>query len=387
MPDLLDIKRSIERMPIDEISSIVRSAVGDELAVATPGWTVEPMSAASLGLGTLGFLKVQGLTGSGNDRVEWDFVVKVLDTSETSYSGASVSFNLPAREVGAFESGFFGRLDGGFQAASCHGITRSGDTTLLWLEDLSDSAQYPWGREEFLIAARHVGFFNGSWPEDRAPTGDWLDRKLITNRPMYFVQAGSYDLMKNAEKAPAVVDMTARSGVKGIGNMYSEFVEITRPLVSLPRTVCHNDFHSRNAFFRREATGPVTYVIDWASVGLGPVGIDGGTLAGGGLVWQEVEARMISDIEHQIFDEYVGGLGDAGFRYDRDQIRLGYLSNFVIYMMNYVVAPLRTERRMWDRLAGRFGVGDDDLMGQLALRLRMFKPQFDEAVVLARQLG
>ncbi len=274
MTQLDDIRRSIEQMPIDEIAPIVRSSVGDASAVVEPGWTVEPMSVISIGLGTLGFLKVQGLVGSKKDLVEWDFVIKVLDTSQTSNSRGHINFNLPAREVGVFESDFFDLLDGGFQAAPCHGITQSGDATLLWMEDLSDSAQHPWGQKEFLNAARHVGFFNGRWPEISAPEADWLDRDLITNRPMNFVQGGSFDLMKNSGKAPVVVDLAARSRVAGIENMYSEFVEVTRTLVAMPRTVCHNDFHSRNAFQRREVNGSVTYAIDWASVGLGPVGID-----------------------------------------------------------------------------------------------------------------
>jgi len=56
MSQLEEIKRSIEQIPIDEIAPIVRSAVGDDSAVAEPGWTVEVMSTDSIGQGTVGIL-------------------------------------------------------------------------------------------------------------------------------------------------------------------------------------------------------------------------------------------------------------------------------------------------------------------------------------------
>jgi hypothetical protein len=44
MPDTYDIKRSIEQMPIDEITPIVRKAVGCESAVVKRGWAAEALS-------------------------------------------------------------------------------------------------------------------------------------------------------------------------------------------------------------------------------------------------------------------------------------------------------------------------------------------------------
>jgi hypothetical protein len=133
---------------------------------------------------------------------------------------------------------------------------------------------------------------------------------------------------------------------------------------------------------------PVTYVIDWASVGLGPVGLDGGTLAGGGLIWTENEARLIAEIEGRMFSEYLGGLRDSGYTYKRDEVRLGFLSNFIIYVAGYAMTavgfPDSPIAQGWPR---RFGVKGDEFFDQLALRLGMFMPLFDEAVSLARQLG
>lgn len=388
MVTLDEIKRAIEQMPIDEITPIVWSAVGDGSAVVETGLRVETLSVDSVGDGTLGFLRVSGQISNCTEFADWRFVIKVLEPSAMTFEGMTDNFNSPAREIGVFESGFFEGFDGGFRASPCHGITRSGTATLLWLEDLSDSVPHPWGRDELLIAARQVGMFNGSWPESRAPDGDWLDTDYVTNRPMSGIKGGWFLSFEDDSAKPIMAELNSISGINGIENMSSEFSEIANSLTAIPRTVCHNDFHSRNAFFRYEVNGPVTYAIDWASVGLGPVGLDGGTLAGGGLLWQEDEARTVSEIEMKLFDEYVRGLDEAGFRCNSNLVRLGYLCNLTPYVMIYVLAPLtKNELPFWDNLINRFGVEDGDMMEQLGERLRTFKPLFDEAVSLARQLG
>ena len=347
------------------------------------------MSVTSIGMGTLGFLRVKGRVAISDEVVNWSIVVKVMDVeAEAQFEGAEGSFASQTREIDAYNSGFFDQVNGGLKPASCHGITQTGNVTMLWLEDLSDSVPHPWGKNEFLTSARNAGFFNGSWPESRAPDGAWFDRNFVTNRPNFFTGSEWLNSISAPENKLLVDELGERSGVAAINEMPVEFAEVAESTLGLPRVVSHNDLHSRNAFFRHDKHGPVTYVFDWASVGLGPVGIDGGTLAGGGLIWTEKEARLLADIEGQMFNEYLGGLAESGYDYKRDEVRLGYLSNFTIYMLIYVTASLKPrDSQSSKRLTKRFGVDAEQFSTQLALRLRMFKPLFDEVVALARQLG
>lgn len=389
MVEIDSIKRSIEQMPIDEISPIMRSAVGDDTAVVEPGWSVEVLSAESIGQGTVGILTTKlSARVSGRD-VKKSFVIKVVDRAATAeFEGVSGSFNSPDREIKAYESGFLNRLNGDLRAAPCHGITRSGHADLLWMQDLSDSVEYPWSADEFLISAHDAGVFNGTWTEDRAPEGDWLDRKLATNSPTFFLGSKIFSPVADSKNKTIIDELTRRAGVEGIDNMLDEFTDIVEAIANLPRCVNHNDLHSRNAFFRYEQQGPVTYAIDWASVGLGPVGYDCGTLTGGGLIWAENEARLIAEIESQMFTEYLTGLSEAGYSHDRDAVRLGSLSSVAVYIIGYaVVTTMKPDAPTAKRFSRRFGVEGDEFIDQLALRLRMFKPLFDEAVSLARQLG
>ena len=347
------------------------------------------MSVISRGMGTLGFLKVKGRAMISDGTVDWSAVIKVMDVeTDVQFDGSQGSFASQHREIEAYESGFFDQLDGDLRAAPCHGITRTGEVAMLWLEDLSDSVPHPWDRDEFLMSARATGVFNGSWPESRAPEGEWLERGFMTNRPMFWSGNPRINSIAEPENKQIAAELGALSGVATIDQMPSEFVEVANSLTGLPRVVSHNDLHSRNAFFRNEESGPVIYLIDWASVGLGPVGLDGGTLAGGGLLWTEKEALLSAEIEEQMFGEYLRGLTDSGYSYKRDQVRLGYLSNILVYMTVHLMVVADMESQSAKRLAtNRFGVTGEEFLNQLAFRLRTFKPLFDEAVALARQLG
>ena len=161
MSQLEEIKRSIEQMPIDEIAPIVRSAVGDDSAVVEPGWTVEVMSTDSIGQGTVGILTIILDAWVSGRVVRSPFVIKVVERTATAELEDSVlSFTSADREIKAYEFGFFDSLVGDLKAAPCHGITRSGHLSLLWMQDLSDSVPYPWGADEFLVSAHDDGVFN-----------------------------------------------------------------------------------------------------------------------------------------------------------------------------------------------------------------------------------
>lgn len=389
MARLDEVKRSIEQMSIDEITPTVRSSVGDESAVVEPGWIAEEFSVGSIGTGTVGFLKVSGNVTTSGRSADWSLVIKIVDLgTDIKIKEDLEAFNSPGREVSAYKSGFFDQLTGQVKAAPCHGITQSGDNVMLWMEDLSDSVPNPWGKNEYLISSRGFGFFNGSWPEQSVTEETWFDREFVTNCPRFQLRRGWLDPLSDPGNRSNLDELSDRSRVTGLDKIPDGFSKIVESSLRLPRVLCHNDVHSRNAFFRYEPQGPITYAFDWASTGLSPVGLDGGALAGSGIFWSEAEVRLISEIESQMFAEYLSGLNDAGYKYRRDEVRLGYLSYFTFFITGYpVAAAVFPDSPMVKFWMGRFGVEGDEFFDQLALRLRMFKPLFDEAVSLARQLG
>lgn len=378
MATLDEIKRSIEQMPIDQITPIVQKAVGDETALIALGWKVVALSVDSIGIDTAGFLRVSGKAKTGGTDTNWSLVVKAVNIVEPG-SESRVSFTSGAREVDAFRSGFLDSDSRGMTAVRCHQVTEFADAALLWLEDMDGAIPYPWGRDEFISAAYQIGQFNGNWPENRAPDEKWLDREFITNRPSTAVRMGAPDAFFTI----AAAEFTKRADAPSPTVLIHGFNEVVESSLKVPLVVSHNDLHSRNSFMRSEVRGQVMYGIDWASIGLSPVGLDGGTLVAGAMIWRYEEASLIADIETEMFAQYTSGLTDVGFGHNPDQARLGWLSNILPYVLGFALCGVRPIE-YW---IPRFGVEGDEFLEQNAVRLRMFIPLFHEAVALAKQLG
>lgn len=97
-----------------------------------------------------------------------------------------------------------------------------------------------------------------------------------------------------------------------------------------PLMISHNDCHTRNLFINHRDESELI-AVDWASVGLTPAGVDGGSLITSGLTWGREEARLVVDVEQQTFDSYYEGLVEAGWQRPRDQVRLVFLTMAATY--------------------------------------------------------
>jgi len=100
--DIINICNEIKKMPAQGITSIARSAMRDD-EYNIINWTAKPMVTDSIGIGTIGFVRVLGTASTSTDRADWSVVVKVLE------------------------------MDGDLRAVPCHGITQVREATLLWL--------------------------------------------------------------------------------------------------------------------------------------------------------------------------------------------------------------------------------------------------------------
>lgn len=374
--------RDIEQMRADELAPIVGSALRNPAARVVKGWTATQFKTSSRGSGTLGFILVTGTAAVGGHIEDWSLVVKVVDTR------LEEGFVSSAREVAVFRSGFLQRLKGSLKGIPCHGITeRANGRVLLWLQDMRGATLPPWSTENFVSAARAVGHFNGSWPESAAPTEDWLDRTLATSRPRIGLQPEFAARVESKRGHEVLRRVGAGIGEHRLYSVAAEFAGIVKASHRLPRVVTHNDCHPRNLYISKGSDNAVaTYAADWSSIGLGPVGLDGGTLIAGGMTRSEREAIQAADVESAVFSSYVRGLRDAGYEFDRDHVRLGFLSNLVIWVFGYaVIASDIPDRGPWAvGWAEQFEADGNELVEQLALRLKLFMPLFDEAVALAR---
>jgi len=101
-------------------------------------------------------------------------------------------------------------------------------------------------------------------------------------------------------------------------------------LDGLPETLCHQDLHPRNPFFRTTSQGEQSVVIDWAECGPGPVGADLAALVGSSIILLEAERISPADLESLCLGGYLAGLRDVGWRGSEHDVRFGYLASLVI---------------------------------------------------------
>jgi hypothetical protein len=93
----------------------------------------------------------------------------------------------------------------------------------------------------------------------------------------------------------------------------------------LPQTMCHLDLFRRNLFARKTAEGDdQTVAVDWAFSGRGAIGQELVPLVLASLMFYEVGLDKAQELEDIVFEGYLEGLRDAGWRGDPQQVRLGY---------------------------------------------------------------
>jgi hypothetical protein len=96
-------------------------------------------------------------------------------------------------------------------------------------------------------------------------------------------------------------------------------------LERLPQTLCHLDLYRRNLFARQAAHGAdQTVAVDWAFVGWGAIGEELVPLVLASIAFFEIDLDQAQALEEIVFEGYLEGLRDAGWRGDPWQVRLGY---------------------------------------------------------------
>jgi len=127
----------------------------------------------------------------------------------------------------------------------------------------------------------------------------------------------------------------------------------------LPQTLCHRDAFRRNLFARRGEEGDwETVAIDWAYIGPGAIGEDIVPLVQATVGFGEIELGQARLLDHVVFEGYLDGLRDTGWRGDPREVRLGFAAGTIRYALGlipYVLAMLRDEEQyaFWEGVFGR----------------------------------
>jgi hypothetical protein len=305
--------------------AVLRRAL-DKDTIELLSWSAEPLGGAANDV-TGGLFLV---TGTAHDRGEvapWSLVVKVarnpsdalMPTEDRSH------VNYWRREPLLYQSGLLEALPLGFAAPRCYGVdeSRPGQVT-VFLEHVSDDEDNRWPIERYALAARHLGRFNGAFLVGRpVPREDFLCRGYLRMMAAwlepYFGRASS------TLDHPMVRETWSRSLIEWQIRVFDDRAAFFAALDRLPPTFCHLDAWRKNLLSRRLADGTVeTVAIDWGFGGIGALGEDLATLVGADVMTWLREPEELPQLEAAVFDAYLEGLADVGWRGDRRLARLGY---------------------------------------------------------------
>jgi len=284
--------QAVQSAAIDQatLTPLVQSALNSE-TVEVMDWDHEQLH-GGIGLGTA----IYRCTGKGHDQgqqVPWSLILKTLCPAEDN---ANVSaWNYYKREADAYQSG--------------------------WLDDLPGGLAAP---RSFGVVARHTGQLNGAYLVERSlPSWPWLSSGWL--RGYIALSAPAIPLIRNSLDHPLVRRWLPGDASDRLFRLWEARDLYLDALDRLPQTLCHLDLFRRNLFARKTADGDYqTVVIDWAFAGRGAIGEELVPLVVAGVAFNEVDFAQAQALEDVVFEGYLEGLRDAGWRGNPRQVRLGY---------------------------------------------------------------
>ncbi|HSR32989.1 MAG TPA: phosphotransferase [Anaerolineae bacterium] len=367
------------------LTPLVQSALKSEAAEVTD-WECEQLH-GGIGIGTA----IYRYAGKGRDhgqKVPWSLVLKTLCPAEDN---ANVSaWNYYKREADAYQSGWLDDLPGGLAAPRSYGVVEHPDGTCwMWLEETRDRFASPWPLEHYGVVARHLGRFNGAYVVDRPlPGWSWLSSDWL--RSYVEQSAPAMEPLRGAQTRPWARRWLPEEDSDRYFHVWAERGLYLDALDRLPQTICHFDIFRLNLFACKTADGnDQTVAIDWAFVGRGPIGADLNPLVWMSIALGGVEPDKSQELEEIVFEGYLEGLREVGWRGDPRQVRLGYTAASVRYLFGEVGRwlALILDESLHAAAEQRYGRPVGEAFDSVARGRRPFFSKLDEARDLMGILG
>ena len=334
------------------LTPLVRQALGSETAEIT-GWNSEQVHASAT---RASILRFAGDAEDQGDLVPWSLILKIVPFSPDRDDPSSRPYW--KREVLAYQSGLLDDLPAGLAAPRCLGVVEQpGGEYWLWMEEVHDDIGANWPLAHYGVVARHLGQFNGAYLMGKpVPTVPWLSKGWVHERR---AQADLHiaQLRDNLDH-PLVRRVYPPAVAESIFRLCEERELFLAALDKLPRTFCHHDAFRRNLFAQRNADGGYqTVAIDWAFMGTGAIGEELRPLVIHSVLFFEVEAEKLPELDAIAFDGYLTGLREAGWRGDGRMARLGYTASTALGGLlqgtNISILTDESRRARWEQVMGR----------------------------------
>lgn len=224
------------------------------------------------------------------------YVLKVPDWGAATLIQPSDPL-LETRERRFIENGLAARLPDGLRAPTTVGVEHVGDRTWLWMEDVGPAVDVTWDDQAALLAARRAALLHAVYlrEEARLHRLDWLQREHYAAY-LHHVPAAHRNFDACA-RHPVWSGLFSTMESGRLHRCLDRSDEAIRELRTLPLTLIHGDFHVANLGVDADGT---LVALDWAHVGLAPLGCDVATLVSLYHLFGGTHARPWLNLEREL---------------------------------------------------------------------------------------
>jgi hypothetical protein len=343
----MDLVQRVAALTPADLAPVVRELLQDPAAVPR-SWTATAPAWTAFSPSTRGVLRVEGTaTTTSAGTVAWTAVLKVVGSCGYPGYGEPTDGNYWKREPLALSSGLLEQRTAPLVPVallSC--VEVSEEEVWLWLECLdSGDAKPGWDDQDRRTAAADLGAFNAVWAVDPpAPAAyPWLATRWVRG----WVDYAGFFGCRYALEHPGCWDEPRLAAVlpADTRQRVAALLEAAEPLLSgleaLPVTLTHHDAQWRNLFLR--PAGSVrpgrTVAVDWAFLGLAPVGADLGHLIGCDLE-HSVDPAGAAAFDATVTEAYLDGLRQHGWTGDERAVLFARAASAALQMVPVFAAQV-----------------------------------------------
>jgi hypothetical protein len=316
------------------LTPLVQNALNSD-TIEVVDWRCTPLK---IGGGQYaGVLGVYRFSGHAQDQITqqktaWSMILKAFGSASAPGGSNITAWDYWKREVLAYGSGLLVDLPQFLSAPRCYGVVERPDNVCwVWLEDLGALLDQAWSWEHYGVAATYLGQFNGSYlVGEPIPDVPWLSRGRA--RDWVDLAAPVAENLHSRNDELLVRRWLGDDQLERAQQLWSNRERLLEGLDALPRCLCHHDAFSRNLMLREVDGNDGLVAIDWSLVGTGPIGAEIAPLVGVSLQFFEVEIKAAQELDQLVFEGYLAGLRDLGWRGDVRVVRFGYAATLATFL-------------------------------------------------------
>ena len=324
------IEQQVQAIDHAALTAVIRQVMQSN-TVEVVEWHYQPIVEGSTGG------SVFRLRGTGRDQARiraWSVILKFVPAPDDPTELIQASHDQTEhtywrREWLLYESGFFGDLPDGLTVPRCFQAEELPNGYWLWLEDIEDMFGRQWPVSHYSVAGQHLGRFNGQYLAGREmPALPYLvsHQQRLRAIEKSILESDILSHLSALREQHAILQAGWPAGVlEEFHRIWLDREQFFQALNTLPETLKHGDSGHRNLFARPSGDGTIeTVAIDWEFAGVGRIGEDLASLVVSTVIWFGLSPTQLTELDQIVFEGYLEGLRDVGWRGDPQAVRLGY---------------------------------------------------------------